>query len=395
MDIIYFSLDAWYSVTQRVHHIARHLSQQNRVLFVNPVARSALGYIRNHIFGDRKRNFLPKLKTITENLSVFYGPPLFHFSQQFQVINRTNHKITIGILQTYFKQLNFDQPILWVTSPLHVEVIGKFHERLSVYDCMDNHSAFHNIGSQLSRINQLLEKQLISKVDVVFCTSRNLEQRIRKLHHNVNLSQNAVSDTFLQPQCLGADLPEDFPNSNNPKIGFIGTVYSWVDVDALVKMAETHPEWDIIIIGPLHFQIKIQKPIKNLFFLGKKPYDILPQYLSRFDVGLIPFKINELTIDVNPVKLYEYFAFGIPVVSTTLPEVIQYKDLCYIAEKPSDLSHQVALALQERTHSGFQELITKRKIVASQNTWKSRVQTIQQILNNSLNLKVAINENRD
>ena len=177
MDIIYFSLDPWYSVTERVHHVASQLANHNRILFVNPVSRSILGFLRNHLVGDRTRNFYPKVISPQKNLYVFCGPPLFDFSRYYPFINWINHQITFRILKKHLNQLQFKNPVLWVTSPLHFEAVGKFKEILTVYDCMDNHEGFSHPSLFKIRFERVLEERLIAKSDVIFCTSNNLKKR--------------------------------------------------------------------------------------------------------------------------------------------------------------------------------------------------------------------------
>lgn len=389
MDVIYFSLDKWNATTQRVHHIARSLAENNRVVFVNPGALSILGYLKNHWLGDKTRNFFPKVEMISPQFSLFFGPPLLHFSEYSDWVNRFNYRVLELTLKKFIKEENFVDPVLWLTSPLHTCLLGQFNESVSVYDCMDNHAAFYKKNSARSELARKLEGRLIQEVDIVFCTASSIYERVVDKNPNSYIVRNAVSEKFFanQNELL---CPDDMKNLKPPIIGFIGTLSHWVDIEAVIEIAKKRPEWSIVMAGPIVVSLPEEvKKVSNLFFLGPKPYTSVPQYLSKFDVGLIPFKINDLTVDVNPVKLYEYFAFGIPVVSSPLPEVILQKELCYIAETPAAFIEKIEAALAETSSVEKASLVDKRKTIAHENTWQQRSVVMQQTIDKFLESRNA------
>jgi len=109
----------------------------------------------------------------------------------------------------------------------------------------------------------------------------------------------------------------------HPILGFFGLIRDWVDLDLLAEVAKRRPDWHIVLLGDADSNVNLSayRGTANMHFLGRRPYASLPAYCRCFDVGLIPFKVNELTKSVNPIKLREYLAAGLPVVSTPLPEV--------------------------------------------------------------------------
>jgi len=112
----------------------------------------------------------------------------------------------------------------------------------------------------------------------------------------------------------------------HPILGFFGLIRDWVDLDLLAEVAKRRPRWHIVLIGDADSGVNLAtyRDVPNMHFLGRRPYASLPAYCKCFDVGLIPFKINDLTKAVNPIKLREYLAAGLPVVSTPLPEVAAF-----------------------------------------------------------------------
>jgi len=117
--------------------------------------------------------------------------------------------------------------------------------------------------------------------------------------------------------------------------------------------------------------------LENTYFLGERPYSEIPKYLQRFDVCLIPFKLTPLTLDTHPIKIYEYFAAGKPVVTTKLPEILPMKDLCYIANDKKNFLEKLDRALKENDR----EIIQKRIKFSSTNTWKDRFDTMVSEIN--------------
>jgi glycosyltransferase involved in cell wall biosynthesis len=121
-------------------------------------------------------------------------------------------------------------------------------------------------------------------------------------------------------------------NKERPRLGYLGALAPWLDYDAIAGLARAHPEWEIVLVGPILLGVEAQvlqvTELPNVFRLPAVPYDRVPETMAQFDVGLIPFRYNELTRGVNPNKLYEYFAAGLPVVATRFSEeVCRYPNL--------------------------------------------------------------------
>jgi len=123
-------------------------------------------------------------------------------------------------------------------------------------------------------------------------------------------------------------------------------VHEWIDLDLLSYMAKRHPEWSIVLVGRV---ASIWRPGKlpNVHWLSGRPYASLPGYAKGFSAAILPFKINRLTESVNPIKLREYLAAGLPVVSTPLPEVKAYNGLVRIGATADEFVNQVELAVQD------------------------------------------------
>lgn len=237
-----------------------------------------------------------------------------------------------------------------------------------VYDCMDDHEGFDDEASHLMK----LEKQASEISDFLILSSDFLYKKFSKLNSNCILIENACDYNFFTvKQALKADKKVELRPDRKGVVGYFGAIAHWFDVECVENLAKQLPEFDFILIGSTHGckDIKKLKKLKNVFLLGEQPYAILPGYLALFDVCLIPFKIIQLTLATNPVKVFEYLSQGKPVVSTALPEVMKYKSVVYMANDSSEFVSQVKKAFLERNEIS---LINERIEVAKNNSWPIR-----------------------
>jgi glycosyltransferase involved in cell wall biosynthesis len=151
-------------------------------------------------------------------------------------------------------------------------------------------------------------------------------------------------------------------------LGFFGLIRDWVDLDLLAEVARARPEWHIVMIGDSAVDLSPYRTLPNMHFLGHRSYADLPAYCKGFDMGLIPFKINDLTRAVNPIKLREYLAAGLPVVSTPLPEVILYSHLIEVADTAEEFVCAVKASL-----ASAPDARSLRRTAMAQETWPAKL----------------------
>jgi GT2 family glycosyltransferase len=175
-------------------------------------------------------------------------------------------------------------------------------------------------------------------------------------------------------------LPKGTPK---PIVGYFGAIADWLDLDLIAAVARLRPAYSFVLIGDVQERDVSQiEALPNVFLLGRKPYADIPSYLHGFDVCTIPFLLNDVTQATDPVKLYEYFSLGKPVVATDMPELSQCAGLLYIAHDADQFAAQIDAALAE---SG-PHLAARRRDFAAANTWSSRVAAIDAALRPSFPL---------
>ena len=249
-----------------------------------------------------------------------------------------------------------------------------------VYDCMDDHEGF----STNSKNMLTDEKQLMTNADLVIASSQRLYEKISAVNDNTVLIRNAGEYNHFSDV---SNILEERLVPSGSIIGYYGAISEWFDIDLICSLAKKNHDWTFILIGDT-FGCDITKTdnISNIVFLGEMPYQELPKYLNQFDVALIPFIKNNLTLATNPVKIYEYLAAGKPVVSTDLPELKLMSDYLYLANTHEDFERSIQLALKETGD----KVVEKRKKYALDNTWHSRYKLLSEEMQNRFFPKVSI-----
>jgi UDP-galactopyranose mutase len=221
-----------------------------------------------------------------------------------------------------------------------------FDSDLVVYDNMDELSAFRGASPELLS----LERELFARADIVFTGGASLYEAKRARHRNVHLFPSSIDfEHFARARRFEGAEPDDQAAVPRPRLGFFGVIDERMDVDLVRDVAALKPDWHLMMIGPV---VKIDPAIlprrDNIHWLGGKGYQELPRYLAGWDVGLMPFALNESTRFISPTKTPEYLAAGVPVVSTPITDVVRaYGDrgLVEIARDPAETARKAEALL--------------------------------------------------
>jgi GT2 family glycosyltransferase/glycosyltransferase involved in cell wall biosynthesis len=267
------------------------------------------------------------------------------------------------------------EPVVYIGSPWHRGTLKYFDHPVIVYDHYDDLAVWN--------ARQEDHQYLLQNAKVVLVTARGLLQKAKITRPDSLFAPNAVDFDFIQKFRPGEnpdDIPEDLKSIlglGKPVIGYSGAIAEWFDYDLMREVVRACPDWEFVFIGVNYDQSLIRSGIlesglENLHWLGMKPYDELFRYVWRFDVGIIPFKVNNITLATSPIKLFEYMACAKPVVSTPLPECKEYPGV-FIAETTGQFIDRLRLALHAGTDEVYLRTIDQ---VARQNTWAHRAEAI-------------------
>src|SRR5262245_17713293 len=381
-DIICFSND-WDGDPLSKKHIMQRLSKRNRVLWVNSLGnRNPTASVHDFKRVLKKlKDFASGSKQVDERIYVFSPLAIpFHGSAAARWISR---KALRWSLQRACRRLGFRNPITWTFIPASADVAGTLGERVLVYHCVDEFSEFN--GTDKAAI-LALEQRLMAKSDCVIVSSDLLLRN--KTHHNSNtfLVTHGVDVPHFRRACHpDTTIPADIAGVPKPVIGFFGLIADWVDLDLIRFLADSRPQWSFVLIGKVTTSIKPIQDAPNVHLLGQKPYSSLPAYAKAFDIALLPFVINELTLAANPLKLREYLAAGLPVISSAIPEAEKLKYALHVAHTPAQfLEH--AQHIMDSGKVGPQINISQQMDTES---WDSTVEELSRIVEHLNNQAIA------
>lgn len=205
--------------------------------------------------------------------------------------------------------------VLWLTDPRMMYLCNMVDYRVLVYRCVDDLSHFKGIPSNI----RIAEEKLVKKADIVFATAHILKKRLESYGGKVFSLPNGVDyDFYADYDTAGKTSKID---SMKNVVLYVGTIGEWFDCEFVRHCAEKRPEYNFVIIGPIRTDISSMKGLMNVHLLGSIPYEEVPLYMKKANVGIIPFIQNDLVNAVNPLKLYEYFACGLPVVAAAAYEI--------------------------------------------------------------------------
>ncbi len=301
-DLVCFSHLRWDFVYQRPQHLLTRCARERRVFF-----------IEEPIYGNGSM----RLDVREAEAGVHVVVPQLPDGLRSEIaINAVMKEMT----RQLFLDHEIDEYVFWYYTPMALSFTDHFNPIASVYDCMDELSAFKGAHSLLPA----LEKQLFGNVDLVFTGGQSLYEVKRDQHPAVHAFPSSIDVSHFGKARGTVKDPEDQANIPHPRLGFFGVIDERFDSELLDKVAAERPDWHFVMIGPV---VKIapeslpQHP--NIHYLGPKKYDELPNYLAGWDIALLLFARNESTRFISPTKTPEYLAAGKPVISTSIRDVVR------------------------------------------------------------------------
>ncbi len=364
-------------------NIAEEFAKHNRVLYVNyPLDRLTILREKNDPLIQKRlrinKGQEPDLIQVNENLwNLFPRTTLESISQipfdfVFDFFNKINGKRFARQIKKAIQKLGFKNYFIFNDSDMFRGFYLKelLEPEMYIYYTRDNLVAVDYWKKQGIRI----EAALMAKSDIVVGNSTYLADQARVFNpRSFYVGQGC--DVSLFDKKLIQSLPEDFDKIPRPIIGYIGAIFSLrLDVDVLIHIATKKPDWQIVLVGPEDEVFKQSKlhDLPNVWFLGSKKMEELPQYLMAFDVAINPQKLNEVTIGNYPRKIDEYLAMGKPTVATRTKAMEVFEDYTYLAETKEQYVEMIEKALIENNT----ELEKGREEFARSHTWTNNVEEI-------------------
>jgi UDP-galactopyranose mutase len=271
--------------------------------------------------------------------------------------------------------------VAWLYTPMALPLAQALAPVATVYDCMDELSLF--LGAPPELLSR--EAALLECADVMFTGGPSLFRAKQNRHPNVHCFPSSVDAAHFRVAPVGnrpeVAEAEDQVGLPHPRLGFYGVIDERLDLQLLDFIAQAHPEWQIVLVGPV---VKIDAATlprrKNIQYFGQRSYDDLPRYLAGWDVCLLPFARNDATRFISPTKTLEYMAAELPIVSTPITDVAEpYGDIVYLGDTPEQFLAGCEAALAAGAAERSRRTALMRRVLAG-TSWEVTVSAMEQLL---------------
>ncbi len=306
------------------HHYARLLAEQDwDVAFLScPVSPIHLAWALSHETRIRFRSWLQGGESDLHGRLLCYSPFTFLPPANAPVLRsrgvlRMWHRATVPGVLPFLRARGFGRIDLLVLDSVRYHfLLDEIDHRRSVMRITDNIAGFDWATPAFLE----MEERLIRAVDCVCYTATAMEERIARLAPKamVHLPNGVDVSHFIRS---GDAIPTEYEGIPRPRAVYVGAIAPWFDVELVARCARRLPDTSFVLIGPVTTDLGLLRSCPNVFILGRRSYASVPAYMRHADVGLIPFRVNNLVHSVNPVKLWEYFACGLPVVAARWTEM--------------------------------------------------------------------------
>lgn len=354
------------------HHYAELFAKNGyEVLWLSPAFSFIHGMKKNSYLSKRKELSEVKRHKLKDNIYGFAPKILIPFANKpiinSKFVGRNYLKTACPSIRKSLEKIGFGEvDILWISN-VKMSYLNEYVKADKViHRLADEKKGFKGFYKAL----EIMEEELLKDSDIVFATAKNLMDKAKEFRDEVIYLPNGVN--YFDFDRNNYIMPSEFI-SNDKRVVYVGAIAEWLDHELINYCTKELPEVKFYFIGPgVNNNIEIRK---NVFLLGKKDYSNIPDYIYHSNVAIIPFKINELTDAINPVKLYEYLAVGTPVVTTNFKEVSIINGPFNIAENKEQFLNMIRTNLFNSEYRA-EEL----KEFASNNSWQSKFNIINEML---------------
>ena len=326
-QILCLSMEPWSGSPGRTQQLICRIKDA-QILYFSPAA------------GRLDRSFRQKGRRVRPNIAVFTLPPLLlpteeRFGRLFRMGQHRLSRFVAG----QAARARFQEPLLWVTSPLHVHLLDHLDYGGLVYDC----------GREWDELPPAWEGALAQAADVVFAASSQLAERLAPCSSNIALLPNGVNHPMFCRE--GLPVPPELRGLRGPVLGYTGALWRDLDVTPVIRAALERPDWYFVFVGRDEgspFRADLEE-LPNVLLLGRRPPVELPDYLGRFDVCLHLLRRRDDDSDIIPPRFYEYLSTGKPIVSMLFEDQVEpFPDVIYNAHTPQEFSRLCGRALEEQ-----------------------------------------------
>jgi glycosyltransferase involved in cell wall biosynthesis len=353
-DIICLSTHYWDGRRFRKQEFMSRFARSNRVLYVEPsfsMARRPEAHLRELA---SNRFLLSTVEERAGGLHLFKPPRGIPKWNAFPRIEKLTYEWFGRTIARAAGRLGFRDAVLWMYEPSYAHALDAIPHRDLVFDLVDDLSAYPYGGDRDARA-AVVEGQvtgIVERSDLLVVTARTLLDRYGPRARNAVQVSNGFDARIFSPNGATGP-PAALADVPRPILGFIGTIFTFLDFDLLAEVAKAHPDKSLVLVGPVERtaadEFSELAKLPNVFHVGPQPQSDIPSYVAAFDVCVNPFATGPAADSVSPLKVYEYLAMGRPVVSVPM-KALQMEDAARavaFADGPREFSEQVELCLTD------------------------------------------------
>lgn len=376
--IIISSVD-WNMHNQLHHELVYYLKKNNnKILFIENMGTRNIQYRDISRIGVRIKNFIKSwggFKVLDKSLTIF--SPLFIPIHGLWLFDKFNSFYINNKLSKWLSHFNFKKPIiiLFAPNPISLSILDKINYDFLVYYVADD--MLLSAKSNRATINNC-EKSIIKRSDLIIYTSKNLKKKFTKYNKNHHYLSNGVNiDKFKNINFTEKKINKVFT------IGFVGAIRSTIDEKLIIFLAKNFPNDHFVFVGPIIHPLKkiLQENLKNIFFYGEINHYQIPKVMKSFDIGLLPLKKDKFTNSIFPLKLYEYLASGIPVISSATRTMIEFdfenRKSIFVCKSFSEFVKKIKYI---KNKNFLKKNVNKNKMLAIKNSWKIKFLEFEQLV---------------
>ena len=327
----------------------------------------------------------------SKNLYLYY-PLYFIPFGRFKFVSALNSSLNIFLLKIFIKYFeisrHLEKKIVWIFYPnlaTIAESLGK--DYFTIYDCVD----FFAVGTSAERKwVERHQRRLLAYANLVVANSKVLQKYLKEWRKDVRLVPQGFRFGHFAKYGKGKQkykIPKKLANKK-PLLGFVGGVNNRLDFELLIKLGKNNPQWNFAVWGPIQKPFiqknRFERKLKTLLSLPNvtsgmsKNKREIPAIINGFDIGIIPYDVTQ---DFNkfcyPMKLFEYFYLGKPVIATPIEELKRFPKLVRIGNNYHEWEKIIKEILSKPWPKEYKKL--QRKL-AEENSWEKKVEKISEIL---------------
>jgi UDP-galactopyranose mutase len=370
-SIVVFSHLRWNFVYQRPQHLLSRLAANRPVFFVEEPELEP----NSQPHWERSS---PQANLVVLRPRTPVSAPGFHPDQT---------AVLEPLISELAEELEGRPVVAWLYTPMALPLAQALSPAVVVYDCMDELSMFLGAPPELL----IREAALIECADVMFTGGPSLFRAKQSRHPNVHCFPSSVDAAHFRVGNSAIEEAQDQARLPHPRLGFYGVIDERLDLPLIDFVAQAHPEWQIVLVGPV---VKIDPASlprrENIHYFGQRTYQELPRYLVGWDVCLLPFARNDATRFISPTKTLEYMAAELPIVSTPITDVAEpYGDIVYLGDTPA----QFVAACEAALNAGGEERearVKKMRRVLAGTSWDVTASSMEKLLTAALAKKATV-----